>query len=132
MKYVIFRRTDGVEFPVIFGGFISHADVAALFSQDRHVAMSAGFVRFLGHGTVDTHDQSLSLNLSPRPGDAMLIGAYCRATLQSIGVPVMPAGRWSVLDSSPAEGARPLPPEQPAVPSVPGCVYCPDCPVRPA
>ena len=120
MKYVIFRRPDGFEFPVLFAGFVSHADVAAVFAQDRNVAMSAGFVRFFGGpaGACETHDRSTSLNLSPRPGDAMFISAFYGATLASIGVRLAEPGRWHISEGDETPRApEPLP--------ATSCVYCP-------
>jgi hypothetical protein len=121
MKYVLLRAPDGTEFPVLFAGMPSHADVAALFAQDRHVPVSAGFVRFFGgpSGACETHDRSVSLHLSPRPGDAMFIAAYYRATLGSIGVRLAEPGRWHISEGE----DRPAPVE--TVPAS-ACVYCPD------
>jgi len=119
MKYVIFRRPDGVEFPVLFAGFVSHADVAFLFAQDRHVPVSAGFVRFFGGpaGACETHDRSVSLNLGPRPGDSMFISAFYRATLESIGVRLAEPGRWHISEGEASRVSVPVP--------ATSCQFCP-------
>jgi len=100
MKYIIFRQ-DGLEFPVLFSGHLSHANIAELFAPARAVPVSAGFVRF-SDGSVSTHDRSLSLNLSPREGDSMFIGAHYRAQLGAIGVKQREPGRWHISDEDPA------------------------------
>lgn len=136
MKYIIFQSPGGLEFPICFSGHLSHADIAKIFAQDRHAPVSAGFVRF--HGDfASTHDRSHSLNLSPRPGDAMFIGAHYRAMLGSVGVKLTEPARYRISEGD----EKPLPPVPPPATSCHYCpgpaepiagTHCPDCPTRQA
>lgn len=81
MKYVILRhRTHGTLDPVLGMTPFSHAQLAEAFAR-THIPASAGFCDKLPSGRWQVSGRSLSLDLGPAEGDALLLEVLSRGTL---------------------------------------------------
>jgi hypothetical protein len=84
MKYVVLRErtTLGLHTVVFCVAPITHADLAEAFAS-THTPVSAGFCRAMPGNAWQTYGASISLDLSPAAGDALLITAAIRVTARS-------------------------------------------------
>lgn len=81
MKYVILRhRTYGTLDPVLGMTPFSHAQLAEAFAR-THIPASAGFCTVLPSGRWQVSGRSISLDLGPAEGDALLLEVLARGTL---------------------------------------------------
>jgi hypothetical protein len=81
MKYVILRhRTYGTLDPVLAMTHFSHAQLAEAFAR-THIPASAGFCDKLPSGRWQVSGRSISLDLGPAEGDALLLEVLARVTL---------------------------------------------------
>lgn len=81
MKYVILRhRSHGTLDPVLGMTPFSHAQLAEAFAR-THIPASAGFCDKLPSGRWQVSGRSLSLDLGPSEGDALLLEVLARGTL---------------------------------------------------
>ncbi len=93
MKYIIIKEASGAEFPHFCCAPCTHRELWSMVfaAKPGRTLVSAGFYHEPVCGEVRTFGRSDSLELDPRPGDALLIHAWVSVTrttaLASFGHP---------------------------------------------
>lgn len=82
MKYIIVRDQDGIEIPHFACAPVTHRELAAAWRRDdSRTVVAAGFVE-IHDDQAFVFGRSESIELGPRPGDALLLTAFYRATVR--------------------------------------------------